>query len=546
MARVTVQGWFFVVLAIMVLLVAVGTVVGAQLLGRTASASDQLIDQIQPARSEAYRFQKALLDQETGARGYVLTADPEFSRPYTEGMETEQDAAAALRRLLPDDPTVTSDLDRIQDAAETWRRDYAEPMMATVGAGGAQAFDPAVSRQAKVAFDELRTMFDEQNANLLATRNTSKQNLDDARDLQTWVFVTLICAFFVAGALMTLLVRMLVTRPLAILQSSSRTIADGDFSHTISQNGPSDIRAVANDVELMRHRIVEALDASLAQERLLQAQSAELDAQAADLRRSNAELEQFAYVASHDLQEPLRKVASFCQLLEKRYADSLDERGKQYIDFAVDGAKRMQVLITDLLTFSRVGRLNDQTEQVALDSALDEAVANLATALEEAHARVERPAVLPTIDGDPTLLTMLWQNLLANAVKFRAPDRAPVITITCVPAPEHDDSGSLLVTVTDNGIGIPPEFAEKVFVIFQRLHSREAYAGTGIGLSLCKKIVDHHGGRIWVDTEHVDGARICFTLPRRASSARAHAEALASATASATPTALTGSEGSHP
>jgi light-regulated signal transduction histidine kinase (bacteriophytochrome) len=231
------------------------------------------------------------------------------------------------------------------------------------------------------------------------------------------------------------------------------------------------------------------------------------------LRRSNAELEQFAYVASHDLQEPLRKVASFCQLLEKRYGDQLDERGIEYIEFAVDGAKRMQVLINDLLTFSRVGRLGTAQAEVDLGVALDAGLANLATAIEEADAEIVRPAQpLPQVVGDPTLLTMLWQNLIGNAVKFRHKDRRPRVVIGCERR-TGDTADEWLLSVSDNGIGVGEEFAEKVFVIFQRLHGREVYSGTGVGLALCKKIIEQHGGAIWVDTSYTDGTRLQFTLP---------------------------------
>ena len=229
------------------------------------------------------------------------------------------------------------------------------------------------------------------------------------------------------------------------------------------------------------------------------------------MRRSNAELEQFAYVASHDLQEPLRKVASFCQLLEKRYGDKLDDRGTEYIGFAVDGAKRMQVLINDLLMFSRVGRLNSTETDVALDSVLDSALGNVATAIEESGAEIVRPdSPLPHVLGDPMLLTMLWQNLIGNAVKFRREGVAPRIVVDCEPS---DTRGEWLFTVSDNGIGIAEEFVDKVFVIFQRLHGRDAYSGTGIGLALCKKIVEYHGGAIWIDTSYTSGTRFRFTLP---------------------------------
>jgi light-regulated signal transduction histidine kinase (bacteriophytochrome) len=248
----------------------------------------------------------------------------------------------------------------------------------------------------------------------------------------------------------------------------------------------------------------------------MQAQA--LNTQAVELRRSNAELEQFAYVASHDLQEPLRKVTSFCQLLEKRYGSALDERGIEYIGFAVDGAKRMQVLINDLLTFSRVGRLTVTHATVALDTTLDTALGNLAAAIEESGAQIKRrDGPLPQVTGDATLMTMLWQNLIGNAVKFRREDHAPRVIIDCERG-TGDHDGYWVFGVTDNGIGIAPEFAEKVFVIFQRLHGRDAYAGTGIGLALCKKIVELHGGIIGIDTSNSSGTRFWFTLPITAAS----------------------------
>ena len=256
----------------------------------------------------------------------------------------------------------------------------------------------------------------------------------------------------------------------------------------------------------MRQRIVDELEVS-------RSARARLDEQAVELRRSNTELEQFAYVASHDLQEPLRKVASFCQLLEKRYGDKLDERGVEYIGYAVDGAKRMQVLINDLLSFSRVGRLGINQTEVQLDTTLDAALANVAVAIDESGAEIVRPEQpLPRMVADPTLLTMLWQNLIGNAVKFRHQDRPPRVVIECEPG-TGDRDGEWLLTVADNGIGIAPEFSDKVFVIFQRLHSRDMYTGTGVGLALCKKIVEYYGGAIWIDTSHADGTRIQFTLP---------------------------------
>jgi light-regulated signal transduction histidine kinase (bacteriophytochrome) len=263
--------------------------------------------------------------------------------------------------------------------------------------------------------------------------------------------------------------------------------------------GPPDLVDLAADVDAMRGRVVDEV-------RSVEQARAELESTIVELERSNVELEQFAYVASHDLQEPLRKVVSFCQLLERRYKGQLDERADEYIAFAVDGASRMQVLINDLLAFSRVGRTTGSFEEVDLEKAYGQALRNLQSAIEDADADVSATP-LPTVAGDPSLLTALIQNLVGNAVKFHG-DAAPVVRIEA-----HRVGDEWTFAITDNGIGIEPRFVERVFLIFQRLHGRDLYAGTGIGLALCKKIVEFHGGRIWIDTEYASGTRICWTLP---------------------------------
>ncbi|MEV6757575.1 CHASE3 domain-containing protein [Streptomyces sp. NPDC051214] len=497
----------------MVLLVVAGTVIGVRLLGQTADVTDKLVDRLQPARTQTYRLQAALVNQETGVRGYAITADRQFLQPYTQGKRDEVRAAAELRRLLADQPQLLADLDTVQREAADWRRAYAQPLVDEVTPGRPRAVADEDTKRGKEVFDQIRTAWATQNSDLAAAVDDGKDELDSSRTVRTVILGAMVVVFVLAGIILAFLVRALVVRPLDALRVSSRQVARGDFDHVITIDGPADLRAVAADVEGMRQQIVEELGASRSRRDALTKQAAELDAQAVELRRSNAELEQFAYVASHDLQEPLRKVASFCQLLEKRYGDTLDDRGRQYIDFAVDGAKRMQVLINDLLTFSRVGRLNDASVPVDLDQALGKALANLETSVRDTGAIVERPDNLPEIVGDPTLLTMLWQNLVGNAVKFHHPERTPRIRITCE---EDEDSGIWSFSVTDNGIGIPEEFAEKVFVIFQRLHGRDAYGGTGIGLALCKKIVEHHGGHIWIDSGQDEGTRLCFTLPSEA------------------------------
>jgi len=313
------------------------------------------------------------------------------------------------------------------------------------------------------------------------------------------VFIVVAVGLLLTVALLALGLRATAIRPLHRLAAQVRRVAGGDFEHEVTVPGPREVTHLAADVNTMRERILQELSAT-------QEVNATLQDHAAELLRSNSELEQFAYVASHDLQEPLRKVASFTQLLQRRYAGKLDARADQYIDFAVDGAKRMQALINDLLSYSRVGRSDREPALVSSDAALTQARANLAEQIEETGATIET-GHLPLVLGELPLLIAVFQNLLSNALKFSG-GKPPRVVITV-----RRDEPFWLFSFSDNGIGIEPQYAERIFVIFQRLHERTAYAGTGIGLSMTRKIIDYFGGRIWLDTTFTGGTRFYFTLP---------------------------------
>jgi PAS domain S-box-containing protein len=233
----------------------------------------------------------------------------------------------------------------------------------------------------------------------------------------------------------------------------------------------------------------------------------DLKAALAELERSNKELEQFAYVASHDLQEPLRMVSSYTQLLAERYEGQLDEKADKYIGYAVDGAVRMQQLINDLLLYSRVSTRGKPFEMVDSHALLGSAIRNLAVAIEESGALIVT-GELPHIRFDPAQLVQLFQNLLDNAIKYRGQD-PPRIHVSA-----RDGGNEWVFAVSDNGIGIDPQYAERIFVIFQRLHTRVEYPGTGIGLAVCKRIVERHGGRIWMESEVGKGSTFLFSIPK--------------------------------
>jgi signal transduction histidine kinase len=239
--------------------------------------------------------------------------------------------------------------------------------------------------------------------------------------------------------------------------------------------------------------------------RRVHAQTAALRSKAAELSRSNAELEQFAYVASHDLQEPLRMVASYTQLLARRYQGKLDQDADEFIAFAVDGAKRMQSLINDLLAYSRVGTKGGELRHTDAEAALMSALVNVRGAVEDSGA-VIRHSPLPTVYADPVQLVQVFQNLLGNAIKFRN-SGPPEIDVACEEAIEE-----WCFSVRDNGIGIDPKYADRIFQVFQRLHSKKDYPGTGIGLAICKKIAERHEGRIWVVSQPGQGATFHFSI----------------------------------
>jgi signal transduction histidine kinase len=474
---------------------------GAVALTQLGAAHAVMVDQLDPALLNAQALSVALINQETGIRGFAATGNQDFLVPYQQGRQQEDTALEILRRLSAAEPRpeLTTDLNAILSRALAWRADYAQPTIAAVIASGPAGVkvDPALG---KARFDAVRAALARQRSGLTVARAAARARLDMATKTLFVVCLAIGVGLLVLLVVIGLWVRRIITLPVERLGGEVRIVAAGQFGRQVAGYGPRELVELGTDIDSMRRQLVAELTT-------VQALNRRLDAQTIELRRSNSDLEQFAYVASHDLQEPLRKVSSFCELLAKRYTGQLDDRADQYISFAVDGARRMSVLINDLLAFSRVGRTGTAAwAQLDSEELLAQALRNLDDVIAQTGAQITHDP-LPTVVGEAPLLTTVFQNLVGNAIKFRG-EQPPHIHIGA-----QLDGEYWSFRVSDNGISIDPAYAEKIFAIFQRLHSKDAYPGTGIGLALCRKILDYHRGRIWLDPDTTSGSVFCFTLP---------------------------------
>jgi signal transduction histidine kinase len=309
--------------------------------------------------------------------------------------------------------------------------------------------------------------------------------------------------------------RQVVAKPIQELTAMARAVSERpDYSARAVKRSDDEIGVLAESLNTMLERVAEREAALQDAKRQLEMAHADLekkvDERTAELARSNRDLQQFAYVASHDLQEPLRTVGSYVQLLTKRYKDRLDGDAEDFVRFIVDGVARMQHRIAAVLAYSRVETRGKPFAAVSVETVLEEALQGLKALLQETEATVTH-GPLPTVRGDSEQLVQLFQNLIGNSLKFRGAEK-PAIRISAA-----DSNGQWIFAVQDNGIGFEPQYRERIFGMFQRLHSMGKYPGTGIGLALCRKLVERHGGRIWAESEEGRGATFKFTLPKQRS-----------------------------
>jgi signal transduction histidine kinase len=348
----------------------------------------------------------------------------------------------------------------------------------------------------------------------LVAKIDAREAFADVTNLRDLVLMILVIVFALSGV-MAFSMAQSISRPIKRLTEGAAAIGSGNLDLKLAINQKDEIGRLSRSFEKMT-RDLKSITASRDElnkeiDIRKKAETALLKT-AEDLARSNKDLEQFAYVASHDLQEPLRAVAGFMGLLKKQFGDAMNETAKEYMDFAVEGAERMQRLIDDLLAYSRVGTKGRKFAMFPMKESFDDAMKNLKIAIDEANAVVTR-GDMPEIYGDASQMTQMLQNLIGNAIKFHGPNR-PEINVIAL-----RKDGHWQISVADNGIGIEPQYFERIFLIFQRLHGRTQYKGTGIGLAVCKRIVERHGGKIWVESKPNEGTVFYFTIPDKGENA---------------------------
>lgn len=415
---------------------------------------------------------------------------------YKEELSLEQwhSKYASIHRLLNAPPSQKA-TDESQLAS--LRKDHEEikniftKLIASIG----KAQQPgSYSRLQTRLVGKIQTMLQGMNFKAKELVSESQKEVNDSQEYASMVIIGIVLLTVVVISINSFLLRLSIIMPIMKLQEGTAIVGKGNLDHRIGSTAAGEVGELTRAFDDMTER-VSVLNRKLSDN-------------VEDLERSNHELQQYAYVASHDLQSPLRSIVSYLQLLQKRLKGDIDEKGEKYINRSIASGKLMQVLIQDLLNYSKVGSNHKKFTEVDCGSIFDEVLNNLGTLIHENEAQVTH-GELPKLTGEQSLFLQLFQNLIGNAIKYRG----------SVPPKVHVEAkrqtDGWIFSVQDNGIGLEPEYAERIFVIFQRLHGKHEYSGTGIGLAICKKIVERHAGRIWVESELGSGATFYFTIPHQ-------------------------------
>jgi signal transduction histidine kinase len=408
-------------------------------------------------------IQTSVLDAETAERGYLIAGEDWYLSPFGAGRDRANQEVKEVRELTTDNLNERSTLDRLEPLITAKLANMEGNIRSRKEKGWATRAAPLREGSGKELMDQIRQV--------IAVMKKAEDRLLVLRLAELKASSRRTRVVIIVGEALGLFFLLVAGH---LVQQEMRKLAQAEAE-------------------------VRTFNAELAQ------RTVELAERAKELERSNQELQQFAYVASHDLQEPLRTISSFTQLLARRYQDRLDDKAREFIGFAVEGCQRMHALINDLLSFSRVGSQGQPLVPLRCDAVLDRVLKGLAVAIQDSRAAITR-APLPMVLADEIQLSQLFQNLVGNAIKFSGKN-TPRIHISS----ERSGTG-WKISIRDYGIGIAEEHYERIFVIFQRLHTKTQYPGTGIGLAICKKIAERHGGRIWAEPSPGGGSTFCFTM----------------------------------
>lgn len=446
--------------------------------------------------------QSTVLDAETGQRGYLLTEDARFLQPYEDAVAQVDQRLQMLKELVADNPGETANWAELRDLVQTRLNILAEILNVQKTKGAQAARSSLLAGTGRLAMERVRTKLNDMEQlerQLLSVRNGESETAYWTAVVAGTISTLLGLLLAIAGYILILRDIQIRNRAAADLQAANDRLEERVHERT---------QTISKMVETLRGEI--------------EVRSAAEDAArhfADELQRSNRELEQFAAVASHDLQEPLRKIQAFADRLQSHSHEQLGEKGQDYLDRILNSASRMRRLIDDLLAYSRVASKGLAFTTVNLNQIVREVIGDLEILLQQSGGAVECSGLAPVL-ADPVQMRQLFQNLLANSLKFHRPDIPPRIIISSVKVPITQSSNGetehglhLQVTVRDNGIGFEPAYRERIFDLFQRLHGRDQYEGTGIGLAICKKIMERHGGTISAESTPGEGASFTLALP---------------------------------
>jgi signal transduction histidine kinase len=475
---------------------------------REQRQSARLALRSQEAIAAGQELQKTVVSMDTGVRGFVANGSPHALAPWYGGLRDYPAQSRHLERLVSDVPSQRAAAAGAQAAIVDYVDLWARPLIALARSRPAVARSVSGNATGRERVDAIRRRFEALFGSERAVATKREQRAESRSDLAEGLATGGVALALAAALALALYLGRAIVRPVRRVAGAAEQIAGGDLQARVRTRRVDEFGDLARAFNSM----AQALESGRSQ----------LMAQTQELERSNRELDHFASVTSHDLKEPLITVARFAELLKRRYGGRLDATADQIVDAIVAGSDRMQALIRDLLEYSRVGHGEPRREPTSFEALLESTRANLEGKLSE-QAGTLTADPLPVVEGDPKQLAQVLQNLVSNGLKFSdgGPPRVHVSAVA--------ENGGWRFSVRDNGIGIDPAHAARIFQPFERLHAQDRYEGTGIGLAICQKIVERHGGRIWVDSAPGEGSTFHFTLPSRDSGAAPSAAAAARA-----------------